>query len=139
MIKQRILALGVLKQSQDESGFYSSLEELTSLCETAGGTVENVITQKREKVHSALYIGKGKIAEVQSAIETHNIELIVANDELSPSQSRNLNDELSVPIIDRSQLILDIFAQRAKTKEGKMQVELAQLEYMLPRLRGRVF
>ncbi|WP_217585530.1 GTPase HflX [Lentibacillus saliphilus] len=137
MVKQNILALAVHQTADDDASFESSLDELISLCETAGGDVRNIVTQNRHTVHAAHYIGKGKIEDVQALIKENEIELIVANDELTPSQSRNLNDELAVPIIDRSQLILDIFAQRAKTKEGQLQVELAQLQYMLPRLRGQ--
>ncbi|HLR08045.1 MAG TPA: GTPase HflX [Bacillota bacterium] len=106
------------------------------MSETAGGNVKQVITQNRQRIHPSLYLGEGKLTETKRDVERLAIDLVIANDELSPSQLRNLNDRLGVRIIDRSQLILDIFAKRAKTKEGKLQVELAQLEYMLPRLRG---
>src|SRR5699024_2787050 len=113
------------------------LKEIESLCFTAGGKVNEVVTQNRDSVHPALYIGTGKVTEVKTLIERDDIDLVIANDELSPGQMRNLEDRLEVPVIDRSQLILDIFAQRAKTREGQLQVELAQLEYMFPRLYGK--
>ena len=89
------------------------------------------------RIHPATYMGTGKLSEVKRAIDELDIDLVIANDELSQSQLRNIGDYLNVRIIDRSQLILDIFAMRAKTKDGKLQVELAQLEYLLPRLQGQ--
>lgn len=134
---ERVLTIGVKRQTQSEEYFRSSLEELISLSETAGGTVVKTITQNRERIHPATYMGEGKIEEIRQAVEDYEIDLVISNDELSPGQLRNLANELDVRIIDRSQLILDIFALRAHTKEGKLQVELAQLEYLLPRLRGK--
>src|SRR5699024_4056593 len=84
------------------------------------------------------YIGEGKIDEIKQEIDALDIDILISNDELSAGQLRNLGNRLDAPIIDRRQLILDIFAQRAKTKQGKLQVELAQLEYLLPRLHGQV-
>lgn len=136
MSKERVLIIGAQLQKNTDQHFESTLEEMKSLSETAGGQVVDVITQKRERIHSATYMGEGKVEEIGSFIEMNDIDLVVCNDELSPGQLRNLNDKLGVRIIDRSQLILDIFAQRADTKEGKLQVELAQLQYMLPRLHG---
>lgn len=136
MSKERVLIIGAQLQKNTDQHFESTLEEMKSLSETAGGQVIDVITQKRERIHSATYMGEGKVEEIGSFIEMNDIDLVVCNDELSPGQLRNLNDKLGVRIIDRSQLILDIFAQRADTKEGKLQVELAQLQYMLPRLHG---
>ncbi|WP_174613397.1 GTPase HflX [Virgibacillus ihumii] len=132
-----ILIISVKKPEQQERRFQSSLDELVSLCETAGGTVEKVITQNRQRIHPAYYIGEGKMNEIKNTAEDLQIKLIVSNDELSPGQLRNLSDHIGIRVIDRSQLILDIFAQRARTKEGKLQVELAQLEYLLPRLHGQ--
>lgn len=133
---ERVLIIGVQLQKNTDQHFASTIEELKSLSRTAGGQVIDVMTQKSERIHSATYVGKGKVEEIGSFIELEEIDLVVCNDELSPSQLRNLNDLLGIRIIDRSQLILDIFAQRADTKEGKLQVELAQLQYMLPRLHG---
>ena len=95
------------------------------------------VTQKREAIHPATYIGKGKVEELARLVEQLEPDVVIFNDELSPSQNRNLSRQLSVRIIDRTQLILDIFAQRARSKEGKLQVELAQLQYLLPRLSGQ--
>jgi len=134
---ERVLTIGVKRQIQTEENFRSSLNELVSLSDTAGGTVVSTITQNREKIHRATYMGEGKIEEIKQAVEELDIDLVISNDELSPGQLRNLSNYLDVRLIDRSQLILDIFAQRAHTKEGKLQVELAQLEYLLPRLRGK--
>lgn len=136
MTKENVLIMAVKKQKDTDSHFESSVEELRSLSVTAGGVVLAVETQNRVQIHPVTYVGKGKIEEIQIEIDAHDIKLIIANDELSPAQLRNLNDQLGVRVIDRSQLILDIFAGRAKTKEGQLQVELAQLQYMLPRLRG---
>jgi GTPase len=135
--KERILIIAVKQPSQDQDQFDSSLAELQSLSDTAGGKVIHIVTQKRDKIHPATYIGSGKIEDIKSLIKESAIDLVISNDELSPGQLRNLGSFFGVRIIDRSQLILDIFAQRARTKEGKLQVELAQLEYMLPRLRGQ--
>lgn len=132
-----ILIIAVKKSDQHEDQFLSSLNEMVSLCHTAGGKVSTIITQNRKQIHPATYIGEGKVEEIKQEIIERNIELVISNDELSPGQIRNLTDYFNVRLIDRSQLILDIFAQRAKSKEGKLQVELAQLEYLLPRLHGQ--
>lgn len=122
---------------EDDHHFEYSMEELTSLTETAKGKVLASLSQKRERVHPATYIGKGKVEELKALEEEIEADLIIFNDELSPSQVRNLSKDISARIIDRTQLILDIFAQRARSKEGKLQVELAQLQYLLPRLGGQ--
>ncbi|KKE78441.1 GTPase HflX [Bacilli bacterium] len=136
MPEEKILIIAVKKPTQKDEQFQSSLEELISLGRTAGGNVVETITQNRNRIHPATYIGEGKMEEIKQEVEKLDIDLVISNDELSPGQLRNLSNFLGVRIIDRSQLILDIFARRAKTKEGKLQVELAQLEYMLPRLAG---
>lgn len=136
MAEEKVLIIAVNKDLNDHR-FHSSLKEIESLSYTAGGEVVATITQNRESIHPALYMGTGKIEEIKGIVEREEIDLIIANDELSPGQMRNLEDRFNVPVIDRSQLILDIFAQRAKTREGQLQVELAQLEYMLPRLYGK--
>jgi GTPase len=122
---------------EDDERFHYSMEELASLTETAKGTVQATLSQKRERVHPSTYIGKGKVEELRALEEETEANLIIFNDELSPSQVRNLSKDISARIIDRTQLILDIFAQRARSKEGKLQVELAQLQYLLPRLGGQ--
>ncbi|MCM3568137.1 GTPase HflX [Neobacillus mesonae] len=123
--------------SDDDLRFDYSMEELASLTETAQGEVTANLVQKRDRLHPATYIGKGKVEELKVLVEELDAEIVIFNDELSPSQKRNLANEINARIIDRTQLILDIFAQRARSKEGKLQVELAQLQYILPRLAGQ--
>lgn len=134
--KEKILIMAVKRPFEKEERFLSSVDELKSLSATAGGEVIEVITQNRQQIHPATYLGSGKVNEIRERVDSLEIDLVISNDELSPGQLRNLGDLFGVRVIDRSQLILDIFAMRAKTKEGKLQVELAQLEYTLPRLRG---
>lgn len=136
MSKEKVLIVAVQTENRTEQQFQSSVRELQSLSVTAGGEVKRVVTQKRDHIEPATYVGSGKLLEIKRWIDELDIDLVISNDELSPGQLRNLNDTLNVRVIDRSQLILDIFASRAKTREGKLQVELAQLEYMLPRLHG---
>src|SRR5699024_3988907 len=136
MVKEQVLIVAVNKSNVTDNHFEASLNELESISHTAGGIVQQVVTQKRIQIHPVTYVGEGKVEEIQLLIEQYDINLVIANDELSPAQLRNLNDQFGVRVIDRSQLILDIFAARAKTKEGQLQVELAQLQYMLPRLHG---
>jgi GTP-binding protein HflX len=114
----------------------SSLEELARLAETAGVEVVGSVSQKLPHPLAGSYIGKGKIEEVKTLRESLGYDLILVNDELSPAQQRNLEKLLDVKIVDRTALILDVFARRAQTHEGRLQVELAQLEYRLPRLTG---
>lgn len=136
-MEEKILIIAVKKPDQQKERFQSSLDELVSLTKTAGGIVKKIMTQTRQHIHPANYIGSGKVEEMKEEVDGLDIDLVISNDELSAGQLRNLGNQLGVRVIDRSQLILDIFAQRAKTKEGKLQVELAQLEYLLPRLRGQ--
>lgn len=136
MDTEKVLILAVKKSDDSETRFQSSVEELKSLTYTAGGTVLSTVTQNRRQIHPVTYVGEGKLSEIKQLIEAHEINLVITNDELSPGQLRNLTEHFNVRVIDRSQLILDIFASRAKTKEGQLQIELAQLQYMLPRLRG---
>ncbi|RWZ60408.1 GTPase HflX [Halobacillus fulvus] len=135
--KELVILVARIDPNEDEERFQSSMEELKSLTETAEGDVCRVITQKRDRVHPATYLGEGKLEEIKIAADEAGADLVVFNDELSPGQLRNLTDKLERRVIDRSQLILDIFAGRARTKEGKLQVELAQLQYLLPRLSGQ--
>ncbi|MCL2841932.1 MAG: GTPase HflX [Oscillospiraceae bacterium] len=121
---------------RDQRSTDESLEELEALLETAGGTACGVVFQSRDKPDSRTFLGKGKIAEMKELIEAEQCDLAVIDNELSPSQMRAMSEELGVRVIDRSGLIMDIFAQRAQTREGKLQVELAQYKYLLPRLIG---
>lgn len=114
----------------------ASLAELEDLLETAGGLAVGTVLQSREKPDARSFIGAGKVRELKELIEQEDCRLAVFDNELSPSQTRVLSEELGVRVIDRSGLILDIFAQRAQTREGKLQVELAQYKYLLPRLTG---
>jgi GTP-binding protein HflX len=115
----------------------ASLEELALLAHTAGAEVVGSAIQRLESPHPAHYIGKGKLEEVVEARRETGYTMVVFDDELSPSQQRNLEDALKVKVLDRTALIIDIFARRARTKEARLQVELAQLEYLLPRLAGQ--
>jgi GTPase len=134
---EKVILVGCQTTEEDDLRFQYSMEELESLTETAKGNVLMQVIQKRPKIHPATYIGKGKVEELQALVDELEPDLIIFNDELSPSQNRNLSAGLKARIIDRTQLILDIFAQRARSKEGKLQVELAQLQYLLPRLGGQ--
>ncbi|MCR5145115.1 MAG: GTPase HflX [Lachnospiraceae bacterium] len=116
--------------------FAHSLEELESLCEACDILPVFTLTQALDAPHQALYIGTGKVDEVKEAAANLDADLIVFDDSLSPSQARNLNTEIGLPIMDRTALILEIFASRAQTREAKLQVELAKLQYLLPRLTG---
>ncbi|MGN0165785.1 MAG: GTPase HflX [Lachnospiraceae bacterium] len=115
----------------------TSLDELAELVDTAGAVTVGRLIQNREKIHNGTYIGKGKIEELKALIAELEADAIVTDDELTPAQMRNLEDELDVKICDRTMLILDIFAKHAVTREGKIQVELAQLKYSLQRLTGK--
>ena len=136
-IKEKAILVGCQTTEHDDLRFQYSMEELVSLTETAQGEVLISVVQKRERIHPATYIGKGKVEELKALVDELEADIVIFNDELSPSQKRNLGAELDARIIDRTQLILDIFAQRARSKEGKLQVELAQLQYILPRLAGQ--
>ncbi|MDR0314934.1 MAG: GTPase HflX [Oscillospiraceae bacterium] len=115
----------------------ASIDELEELAQTAGAQVFAKIVQKRERPNPAIFVGSGRLDEIRDMCSANDIDLIIFDDELSPSQQRNIEDFTGVRVIDRTTLILDIFAMRAKSKEGKIQVELAQLNYMLPRLSGK--
>jgi GTPase len=135
--KERALLVGCQSNRIDDERFSYSMDELKSLTETAQAEVVMAVSQKRDKIDPAKYIGKGKAEEIVNLVEELEIDIVIFNDELSPSQTRNLSELIEARIIDRTQLILDIFAQRARSKEGKLQVELAQLKYLLPRLLGQ--
>lgn len=134
---EKVILVGCQTSKVDDLHFEYSMEELASLTDTAKGEVLITLSQKRDRVHPATYIGKGKIEELKALAEELEPDIIIFNDELTPSQIRNLSSELDARVIDRTQLILDIFATRARSKEGKLQVEFAQLKYMLPRLVGQ--
>ncbi len=119
-----------------EPGIEAAMEELALLAETAGAEVLSMMVQRRAAPDPAYYIGKGKVQELGEAVELSGAGVVIFNDELSPSQVRNLDRRLDVKIVDRTALILDIFARRARSRAGKLQVELAQLHYLLPRLTG---
>ena len=119
-----------------DKNFEYSLEELANLADACDVSVVGHVTQNLERVNNATYIGSGKVEEVFMMVDQHEANLVIFNDELSPSQIRNLEQALNVKVIDRTILILDIFAKRAKTREAQLQVEVAQLRYMMPRLIG---
>ncbi|WP_150887609.1 GTPase HflX [Staphylococcus auricularis] len=130
------IIVGVNSQEEDQFDFTSTMEELKALSETCRLTVEAQFEQNREHFDHKYYVGKGKLAEIKAYVEANDIDVVVTNDELTTAQSKALNGNLNIKIIDRTQLILEIFALRAQSKEGKLQVELAQLDYLLPRLQG---
>ncbi len=115
----------------------SDLSELAALVEAAGAEVVGEVVQSRNQPHPATYFGKGKVVEIAALVASTEATLLVVDSELTPSQIRNLEEEIEVQVLDRTQLIIDIFAQRARTYEGRLQVEIAQLSYALPRLTGR--
>ncbi len=122
--------------SREDNATDSTLEELEALLETAGGTCMGTVIQNRETPDPRTFIGEGKVAEVKELVVAREADLVIFDNDLSPSQMRVLTEKLGVQVMDRSALILDIFAQRAKTREGRLQVELAQYKYLLPRLTG---
>ncbi|MBI9015496.1 MAG: GTPase HflX [Clostridiales bacterium] len=135
--KQRAILVGFNHSSnRNEIDINDSMEELTELVYAAGADVMDVMIQNKATIDVRFYIGKGKVEEVKLACEHFGANLVIFNDELSGAQMRNLCEAIEVEVIDRTAVILDIFAKRAKTKEGKLQVELAQQKYRLPRLIG---
>ncbi|MDZ3952521.1 GTPase HflX [Bacillus thuringiensis] len=133
-VLQRAVLVGVNVGNEDD--FAYSMEELTNLAEACDVEVIGQVTQNLQRVNPSHYIGKGKIEEVAAYVQEIDANMVIFNDELSPSQIRNLEEDLDCKVIDRTILILDIFAQRAKTKEAQLQVEVAHLQYMMPRLIG---
>lgn len=128
--------VGVIHQGQTEELENEYLEELKFLAETAGAETLKIFTQKLSHPDSRTFVGKGKLEEIKFYLSTRNVQLVIFDDELTGSQIKNIEKELQVVTIDRSDLILDIFASRAKTAQAKTQVELAQYQYLLPRLKG---
>ena len=132
---EKVLLIGITGDRSTEDS-ENSLRELAALCETAGSEVLDGLLQKRYKADNATFLGKGKAEELRELAASSGADTVVADTELAPSQRRALEDVVKVKVIDRTAVILDIFAQHAKSREGKAQVELAQLQYLLPRLRG---
>ena len=132
---ENVVLIGVYPKGQTEDG-ENSLRELAALCETAGARVLDGVIQMRPMPDPATYLGRGKTQELRDLVAALRADTVVADTELAPSQRRALEDEVKVKVIDRTAVILDIFSQHAKSREGKAQVELAQMQYMLPRLRG---
>ena len=131
---EKAVFVGVIKQGDEERQIMEYLDELEFLAETAGAVGVKKFIQKVDRPDSRTYIRSGKLAEIKQYIEENEVEVVIFDDELSPTQLRNIERELNIRILDRTNLILDIFAQRAKTAYAKMQVELAQYQYLLPRL-----
>ena len=132
----KAVLIGVINKQQNEALAYEYLIELAFLAETYGVLTKKTFTQKLERPDKATFIGKGKLAEVKAYVIEHNVGIVIFDDELSPSQQRNLEKELGKKILDRTTLILEIFSQRAQTAHAKTQVQLAQFQYLLPRLTG---
>ncbi|NMW43016.1 GTPase HflX [Mobiluncus curtisii] len=131
---EKVIVVGIFAADRDEAEL--SLQELAALAKTAGAVVLAGLLQRRDKPDVATFLGRGKAHELQTQVATLGADTVIVDDELAPSQRRALEDVVKVKVIDRTALILDIFAQHATSREGKAQVELAQLEYLLPRLRG---
>ena len=134
--EEKAILVGVVDKTQTEEQVQEYLDELAFLAETAGAVTLKRFTQKLVHPDSKTFVGKGKLEEIKSYIELKDVRVVIFDDELSGSQISNIEKILDVKTIDRSDLILDIFASRAKTAQAKLQVELAQYQYILPRLRG---
>ena len=128
--------VGLITPSQTEAQLQEYLDELEFLAMTAGAVTMKRYFQKLAHPENRTYVGKGKLEEIKKYVEEKRIDLVIVDDEISPAQQRNLEEELRCKIVDRSMLILDIFAKRAKTQQARTQVELAQMQYLLPRLKG---
>jgi len=129
--------LVLIKNRDNRFSFYENVKELQNLAASAGADVEETVIHSQEEPNPKYYISTGKLEQIKQLVEHKDVGLVIIDEEITPTQQRNLQDKLRVKIIDRTALILDIFAQRAHSREGKLQVELAQLNYLLPRLRGR--
>ncbi len=132
--QERAVLVGVITANESDERAKEYLEELAFLVETAGAKTEKVFTQKLQKPDRATFVGSGRLEDIKAYVKAEEIDMVVFDDELTPSQLRNIENELQVKILDRNNLILDIFANRAQTAQAKTQVELAQLQYLLPRL-----
>jgi GTP-binding protein HflX len=131
---ERAVLVGIITPGETEEQTHEYLDELKFLVETAGGVTQKAFTQRMQRPDRATFVGTGKLEEINAYVKSEEIDMVIFDDELSPSQLRNIENELQVKILDRSNLILDIFAKRAQTSQAKTQVELAQLQYLLPRL-----
>jgi GTPase len=131
---ERAILIGLEKEGVSKWDLQDSLEELRELANSAGAEVVDTVTQKLAKPTAPYYIGKGKAESIKDSLQQRQVTSVIFDDELSPAQGRNLENLLSRKVLDRTQLILDIFAQRARSREGRLQIELAQLQYLLPRL-----
>jgi len=131
----RAVLVGAPLKSLDEEIAQEHLAELTRLTDTAGGEVVDIVRQRIDAPHPRFYVGKGKVEELRESVSGADANLVIFDDELTPAQGKALEDRIGVRVVDRAELILDIFATRARTGEAKMQVELAQLQYLLPRLK----
>ena len=131
-----LVGLNAFSLSKEENSTEASMEELSALLETAGGETVGVVLQSKDSPDPRTFIGEGKVAEVKELVQAMDADMVIFDNALSPSQQRALSEDLGVSVLDRSALILDIFAQRARTREGRLQVELAQYQYLLPRLIG---
>lgn len=132
--QEKAVLVGIITPNETEEREREYLEELEFLVDTAGGLTVKTFTQKMQRQERATFVGTGKLEEIKAYVISEEIDMVVFDDELTPSQMRNIETELQVKILDRSNLILDIFAGRAQTAQAKAQVELAQLQYLLPRL-----
>ncbi|ALU76410.1 GTPase HflX [Listeria monocytogenes] len=135
--REKIILVGVFLPNKTEEAFWNSMKELHSLAKTANAEVMDELIQKLERVNQASFIGSGKLNELAALVEMHEADVVIFNSELSATQVRNISAAVEARIIDRTQLILDIFAMRAKSREGKLQVAYAQYKYLLPRLSGQ--
>lgn len=134
--QETAILVAVTRKNQPEDNTAEYLDELAFLAETAGAKTLHRFTQKLEKPDIKTFVGSGKLAEIKAYVKQHNVDMVIFDDDLSPSQLRNLEAELEVKIVDRSLLILDIFALRAQTAQARTQIEMAQYQYLLPRLTG---
>src|SRR4051812_6968572 len=132
--RERALLIGLEKQGVSKWDLRDSLDELRELANSAGAEVVDTVTQKLQKPTAPYYIGRGKAESIKESCQDRNVTSVIFDDELSPAQGRNLENLFARKVLDRTQLILDIFAQRARSREGRLQIELAQLQYLLPRL-----
>lgn len=135
--REKIILVGVFLPNKTEEAFWNSMKELHSLAKTANAKVMDELIQKLERVNQASFIGSGKLDELAALVEMHEADVVIFNSELSATQVRNISAAVEARIIDRTQLILDIFAMCAKSREGKLQVAYAQYKYLLPRLSGQ--
>ncbi|WP_377481556.1 GTPase HflX [Microcoleus anatoxicus] len=135
--QDKVLLVGVMTQEITLLDFEDGLAEITRLVDSAGGQVLQTVRQKRSRPHPQTVVGEGKVQEISLTAQTISANLVVFDRDLSPAQIRNLETQIGIRVVDRTEVILDIFAQRARSSEGQLQVELAQLQYSLPRLRGR--